>query len=243
MELRRRLRKNKIINEIRDTEVFIDRSNKTIQRIKNSQMGEVYIKNQIIKLKEAIEQKELVLIELNEDIIKISNGLLDNDIDKEYEDSDKKFQDRLLETKKNKVMKKHIKEKKKDMSEKYWKSIISASREHKQKDRDVRYAYKYFSSVNDSLPEYMKTNLVDMPNNKGYVWRGVHFYGKLETQRGPLVMFEKQKGGNILIIHEYTDREYKRYEKKGKDRKYLTYSHIKKHKKHGVDLMDYLVKK
>ena len=60
-----------------------------------------------------------------------------------------------------------------------------------------------------------------MPNNKGYIWRGVHFYGELPEESGPRVMFEKQRG--LLLIHEYTPREYRLYEKEGKNRKKMVH--------------------
>jgi hypothetical protein len=242
MEALRRNRKNKIINSIRDAEVFITRSKSTIHRIKSSQMGEVYIRNQIDKLKEAIIQKDSIVLELQEELINISSGDLDEEINKEYNNNLKKFQKQQVESDKINAVKKVNSIEKKEISEKYWKGIISASRDHKQKDRDIKYAFKYSNSVNNTLPDYMKKNLSDMPNNKGYVWRGVHFYGYLREQRGPRVMFEKQKGG-VLVIHEYTDREYRRYEKKGKDRKILVHSRLKKPKQLGVNLMDYIVKK
>jgi hypothetical protein len=242
MEARRRLRKNKIIIDIRDAELFLTRSKETIQRIKTSQMGEVYIRNQIDKLKDGIIQKDLFLNELREELVNLAAGCLDEDINQEYKDNEKKFKKQKLESAKNKAIKKEALIEKKQVSENYWKGIISASRDHKQKDRDVKYAFKYSNSVNDSLPEYMKNNLEEMPNNKGYIWRGVYFYGYLREQQGPRVMFEKQRGG-ILVIHEYTDREYKRYEKKGKERKILVHSQLKKPKRLGVDLMDYVVKK
>jgi hypothetical protein len=242
MEARRRLRKNKIMIDIRDAELFLSRSKQTIQRIKTSQMGEVYIRNQIDKLKDGIVLKDSVLEELRQEVIDLEDGCLDEDINKEYKDNEKNFQKQRLAYVKNKAVKKEALIHKKEVSENYWKGIISASRDHKQKDRDVKYAFKYSNSVNDSLPDYMKNNLEEMPNNKGYIWRGVYFYGYLREQQGPRVMFEKQRGG-ILVIHEYTDREYKRYEKKGKERKILVHSQLKKPKRLGVDLMDYVVKK
>jgi hypothetical protein len=242
MEVRRRLRKNKINNNIRDAEVFMTRSTNTIQRIKTSQMGEEYIRNQIDKLKSAIGEKNKLVAKLREELIYISAGFMDDTIKEEYKDSEMNIKKQNIESTKIKAMKKEASDEKKDVSQKYWKGIIDESRNHRQKDRDVNHAYKYFKKVNDSLPDYMINNLAEMPNNKGYIWRGVHFYGDLQEQRGPRVMFEKQRGG-ILVINEYTDSEYRRYEKKGKDRKQLIHKEFKKPKKLGIDLMDYVVKK
>ena len=61
-----------------------------------------------------------------------------------------------------------------------------------------------------------------MPENKGYIWKGMWCFGKLPPFRGePLIMFEKLYNSDILRIYEI-DEEYKCiYEKKGKDKKYL----------------------
>jgi hypothetical protein len=53
-------------------------------------------------------------------------------------------------------------------------------------------------------------------------------------------MFEK-KDGDILIIHEYTDTEYKIFEKRGKDKKNLIHQEPKKKKNSKLSIMDYCV--
>ena len=241
MEVRRRLKKNKLISDIRDAETFVTRSEKTIKRIRYSQMGEVYVNNQTIKLNEAIEEKNKVIDQLKNDLRDVSHGGLDEDINKEYKDNKNKVETIHKEKAKIKAIKREESNEKKEVSKEYWKGIITASRAFRQNERDVRYVYKYYNKVIDSLPSYMQSNLADMPNNKGYIWRGVHFYGYLPEQSGPRVMFEKRKGG-ILVIHEHTSREYRRYEKQGKNRKQLVHKEIKRVLKTGPSLMDYVKK-
>ena len=240
MEVRRRVRKNKIMNDIREAEIFITRSRDTIKRIKSSQMGETYIRNQIVKLKASVEEREESLIVLNKNLKDVYTGYLDEDIEKEYNETEKKI--KAQKVVKDRIKAERLKEKleKKDISKKYMQGIISASRSHRQAERDVNYTYKYFNKVVDSLPQYMIKNLSEMPGNKGYIWRGVYFYGYLPAQRGPCVVFEKKRGG-ILVIHENTESEYKRYEKEGKNRKQLVFKKLKK--KACTSLMDYIVKK
>lgn len=241
MELRRRLRKNEINNNIRDSTTFITRSEKTIKRLKSSNMGEEYVKAQIVKLTNAIQEKETLLVQLNKDLLKISSGGLDEEINQEYEKAAKKMNIKQKESDEIKAAKKEEKYEKKTVFKEYWNGIISASRNYRQKERDMRYAYKYFYKVIDSLPSYMQKNLSEMSNNKGYIWRGVCFYGDLPEQPGPRVMFEKKRGG-ILVIHEYTDREYRRYEKQGKNRKQLVHKENRRVKCMGSSLVDYIKK-
>lgn len=239
MEARRRVRKNKILNDIRTAEVFITRSNETIKRIRCSQMGEVYVKSQMEKLKIAIEEKNALIETLNEELLNIGAGNLDNDIENEYKTTEMKIKKqsavkaKIIEDKKNE---------KKETSEKsqiYMQGIINESRVQRQTERDINYAYKYFYKVINSLPPYISKNLAEMPNNKGYIWRGMHFYGDLPEESGPRFMFEKKRGG-ILVIHEYTDTEYRLYEKEGKNRKQLIHKELRKLKNRESSIMDYM---
>ena len=78
--------------------------------------------------------------------------------------------------------------------------------------------YKYFCKINDTLPHNLKKNLEEMPNNKGYIYKDIRFYGAKPAEVGkPLVLFEKR--GEILKIHEWSETEYCLYEKKGKNKK------------------------
>lgn len=61
----------------------------------------------------------------------------------------------------------------------------------------MNYLYKSIST----LPSYMKRNLENMPNNKGYIHNGTHFYGLKPPDGKNIIMFEKK--GQILIIHKY----------------------------------------
>ena len=85
---------------------------------------------------------------------------------------------------------------------------------------DYSYHYNFFHNVEKTLPDYMKKNLEEMQSNKGYIWRGCWFFGKIPCNEQMTVMFERKKG-NILYIHEITKKYYKIYEKVGKEYKKL----------------------
>lgn len=241
MDVKRRIKNNKIINDIKDAELSLQRSKDTIKRLKNSQMGEVYVKAQIVKLQESIVSKEILVEELTKTQQTLLTGDLDYEIEQEYKDTEEIIKTQNIETAKKKIQKKEETEENKNISKQYWESTMSDSRSQKQKEKDIKYGYSYYRKVCDALPSYISKNLSEMPNNKGYIWRGVYFYGELEDEKGPCVMFEKQKG-SLLIIHEYTSTEYKRYEKDGKNKKQLVYKEMRKQKDMGPNIMDYLVK-
>jgi hypothetical protein len=75
--------------------------------------------------------------------------------------------------------------------------------------------YDRMCQVSEELPSYIIENLKEMPNNKGYIWRGVWFYGELKPQPGPCVMFEKQR--EIMYIHEIYPDKHMLFKKMGKN--------------------------
>ena len=87
MEEKRRIRKNELKKEIKECESIITRSTETIGRLRSSNMGVNYVTNQISILKEKIESKTKLVEELNNKINDIKNGLLDDEIQKEYDDN------------------------------------------------------------------------------------------------------------------------------------------------------------
>jgi len=228
MEVRRRVKQNKIINDIRDIELFINRSNDTISRIKGSNTGVEYIKNQIIKLTEAVSEKEDCLNKLNNLLLDIKKGNLDIELEQESNEIKEKNELQTIKNIEKKKEKKKEKEKKSAILDTYWQNTISSSRNQKQIERDIKYYNKYFNKICNSLPSYMIKNLSEMSNNNGYIWRGVNFYGDLPVKPGFTTMFEKNNSN--LIIHEYSNTEYKRYEKEGKNPKQLVFNETLKSK-------------
>lgn len=86
--------------------------------------------------------------------------------------------------------------------------------------RKKDYEYRCFLKLCNSIPEYIKRNLKKMPNNKGYIWKGIILYGSLPPEEEITILFENL-GRDILKIHEITQKEYKIFEKKGKDKRIL----------------------
>lgn len=178
------------------------------------------------------EQISLKLTEREEEIKKLekrkddyNTGLLDEEITTELE-KNKNKQKQIVETAKQKR-----KEQKKENSEK--KTYLEKGRDKEKVDRylekDYNYYHKQFLKSNDTLPDYMRDNLKNMPENKGYIWRGCWFFGERYARRGePLIMFEKNRG--VLQIHEITDTYHKIYEKKGNYKNLISSVSRKKNK-------------
>lgn len=78
--------------------------------------------------------------------------------------------------------------------------------------------WNWLCRMDSFVPSYMRENLAKMPNNKGYIWKGIYYFGDLppEHPMDVTTMFEKQN--QILFIHEWTPEYYKIFEKGDKQK-------------------------
>ena len=141
---------------------------------------------------------------------------LEGRLDKEIEDSYQKQKKPVVE----------VKEAKREVKRE---PVRRSENDERLIQKDYKYYYRQFCKAEETLPDYMRRNLDDMPNNKGYIWRGCWFFGKLPAYKGEnTVIFEK--GKSSMKIHEIDRQNYKIYEKIGQDRKNLIFSKpLKKH--------------
>ena len=238
MDIKRRIEKNKILNKIKDINTSINRNNEKNKFVKTSQYGIDFVKIQTTEIKEKLVKLEVELTNCNDRLQDLNDGKLDDELNEEY----KKHQDEniihQLSISNTKIKKNTESLINKKISNDYMSNIISDSKKSRQTEKDINYAYKYFYRVIDELPEYMKNNLKKMANNKGYIWRGIVFYGELPCDNDNNVLFEKVKG-NLLIIHEYSPTCYTKYEKYGKNKKQFI-SQVARNKKNiNFTLLDY----
>lgn len=90
-------------------------------------------------------------------------------------------------------------------------------------DRMLQYQMKkeweWLCRQDEKLPEYIRTNLHKMPNNKGYIWKGISYYGRLPAEKNNdlLIMFERPLGATDMLIHEIKRGHYYKILKKSKN--------------------------
>ena len=152
----------------------------------------------------------------------ISSGLLDEELVQEMSDTKNKMiaANELMLAKKNRL--REQKQIASDKSKLFYQKTARADRENRFREKDMQRVYLNYLKMVDTIPEYISKNLEEMPNNKGYLWRGIECYGKKDGAQGggSTILFEKKKGG-LLVIHDRSPTEYKIFHKKGKDRKSL----------------------
>ena len=101
-------------------------------------------------------------------------------------------------------------EEQKTRSEKYY----SLENQERKRDRSLQHQMKkqweWLCAQEQNLPDYIRTNLDRMPNNKGYIWKGIWYFGHLpEEDPYTLIMFEKRNGGDMLVHEIKTNHYYK----------------------------------
>lgn len=75
--------------------------------------------------------------------------------------------------------------------------------------------YKKFLSIGDTLPEYIRNNLENLPNNRGYIWKNIWCFGKRKSDCDVLYLTEPKKG--FVYIHEIFFDKHMIYMKRGRD--------------------------
>lgn len=210
--------KNNINNRIREINIFLERNKETIKLFKSQSNISGFELKQIEKLQKKNNEHDIELNKLNEDILSIDKGELDI-----------KYKDNQVESVKNIIkMNEKINIKRIDREEKQEEKKIFAqkgfdinSNKTKNKKYHIDNQEQKFFNICDFLPPYIVRNLKEMPNNKGYIHKGIWCFGELPNEDNTnIIMFEKCYN-DIMNIHEIDQNYYCIYEKIGKNRKTL----------------------
>lgn len=195
--------KNAIKIKLRDLENYIKLSQNAISRLRHAKTNIEFNKTKIKKNKDDIAKFTEEISKLNQRLIDADSGLLNEEIRKqmkEHTQIQREKSKKTLKIKQNKI--KDTQEKHKDFK-KHIEMLKMGRREGRWAIKNAQRGYTYFCKVINSIPQYMLAKLNSMPNNKGYIWRGVILYGEKEREENkPTVLFEKKKG--VLYIHEWS---------------------------------------
>lgn len=219
MEQRRINKKNQLNNELNNLRSSINRDEKTILNLRNSDFDISFINNKISKLKNNIVDKRKTIINLENEIEDINVGKCDDKINEEYIRSNKEVNIKKKEAElKRQLKQEQIKRDKEKMSRERDKNRERGEVRRKNY-RDFKYFERLFFKKNSSLPNYMLKKLSNMPNNKGYIWKGIYCYGDLPSEDNDEVVMFERTNKETLLIHKYTKTEYILYKKEGNNRK------------------------
>lgn len=143
----------------------------------------------------------------------------DDDFENYYEKNAKMFEKQNEKQSQKREVSLKLESEHKAVSEKVFQEERELRIQDRYSEKNMNREYRYLLDIDASLPDHIRQNLKNMPNNKGYIWRGVHYYGlkPLTKNDNPrlLVMFEKKR--NELLIHESMYGEWKKTFKKLND--------------------------
>jgi hypothetical protein len=223
MESKRRHEKIKIQTEIKDLDMYIKADNITISRLKTSGSNVEFNKRQVEKLFIKIKEREEKLVLLKERLNNVITGVLDEELISQSKNVQEEIQRKTDEKLKQKAELAASKKVDKEKSQAFYQSNLKSMRQERRNVKDVNRSYLYYKKKCASIPEYMRKKLASMPENKGYIWKGVHCYGERPAERNrPISLSERPRGGETLLIHEWYPNEYRLYKKIGKGPKTLT---------------------
>ena len=226
MEQLRIAERNVVRNDIKQIESIIKRNKETIDRLKSQDKSDFNIK-QIDKIKLSLKDNEQKLLLLEERLDDISSGKLDNEITKKITSTN----NNLLNKQQVAENKNKLKQENKKKEEKIHLDIEYRNRKREGvTDYTIQKETDKFIRDCENIPDYISQNLDEMPNNKGYIWKGIMCFGRNRPESNSIIMFEKCKGG-ILKIYETSRSTYTLYEKVGKNQKQLIY------KKHRIPIL------
>lgn len=230
MENIRREHKLQLSQSIRDQRNKIKWSEQTLSQLKNQTFSNQYVSKVQDDCKSKIEQSKSEISHLEEKLRELDAGLLDTELLSDHQQTQQHFHHKLELSQAKKQQKKIDSQEARKSSKHRFKSEIKEAWTHEHHRREmVREYHRYLKSL-EFLPKYIRKNLSEMPNNKGYVWRGIYLYGDLpEIEGDPIALFEKLPK-NVMLIHEWKGDTYRVYRKEGKTSKYLVFEE-KRHNK------------
>lgn len=81
---------------------------------------------------------------------------------------------------------------------------------HQKKNQES--SYRRLMEIEQTLPDYIKQALERLPNHKGYIFRGVWYFGKLPSnEKYFLSMMERSNQKTLIHEYYYDGRGYKHY--------------------------------
>jgi hypothetical protein len=225
---KRKYFESKLKEQIREASLKVKRFEITITNLSGSVGRDFeWIANQKELCKKRID-------EVNGDIAKLRtklNGVMTGECDAEIDAMYKVNADHLTEAEEKKAKREFLsierEEARRSLGSAYGKSEYQAMRNEQYLQRTMDREHLRIADIVSQLPEYISRSLDNMPNNKGYRWRGIIFYGKQpDENNSTTVVFEKKPDGTI--IQECTSTSYTEWFKPKEGQKNLIQSHKRK---------------
>lgn len=206
-------KKNILFTKIRELERNIKYHENNIQNIQQSPFPDSYKLSQITFSTDSINQYKEEKEKINREITEIEEGNQDDTIQIDIKKTEDKIQakhNKTVDKKKNETIKKKEGEKR----------MLDVRQEERKEDKkgyrlkkEIDYEFKKYYYLCESIPNYITNNLETMPNNKGYIYRGLYLYGKQDKDNNDTITLFEKPNKDVLLIHEWRGNTFTKYEK------------------------------
>jgi hypothetical protein len=220
MEQLRIRKKNEINIKINELKSSIQRLNKAVEnyqkdeiKFEDLEVENTFKEKRKIDYEKQIVEKEALIDYLKNEIVRVEQGELDEEL---------KRLNQVSKNNNNKNSKKAEQKVVKPIEE-----IKNYTRSRQLNIERIRQSYlrewNNYTFSQQTLPEYMRKNLKEMTQNKGYIWKGCWFMGEIDSDCDSIITLFEKPNKDCLFIHEYNKekRIYSLYEKSGQNYKKL----------------------
>lgn len=110
--------------------------------------------------------------------------------------------------------------KNKEKLDAFYKKESRIRRDDRILQHQMKKEWDWLCNQDEKLPDYIRTNLQKMPNNKGYIWKKIWYFGFLPAEKKSndiLIMFERPLGMSDMLIHEIKRGHYYKIFQKSKN--------------------------
>ena len=186
-----KLAKEELSRHLKNAEINFKKS------IQNQCHREIIERNRknVEQMKEKVDNYNLQLPQIEN-----NNSEMVQEIENRYRVRLEKHKREKIEFQRKMEKKRDKKKNEKKVLDGFFKGEKKIRNDIRTQQRNMKYAYKHFGRSEDSLPEYISRNLKNMPNNKGYIWKSVCYYGhKPAIENEPTFLFEKNMGLYIFM--------------------------------------------
>jgi hypothetical protein len=191
----RQSEKNKLTSDITSLEKKIQRLLESNENLCSGIIrDQIFIKKTRDSNNKNIEDCKAQIDCLKQKIYQLDSGCLDDELKNEVDKNTKKTMERQKLVEKKKQEEKILRKKADDDKKKTF--FVKPDRDEIEKKQ-----YERFLSI--QVPDYIQKNLESMPNNKGYIWKDVWFFGlQPSTRYTKIDTIEKKYNSNDRLIHE-----------------------------------------
>ena len=132
------------------------------------------------------------------------------------------------------------KSRKKNIRDDFYKNLRKFCKSERNQRYQIRRTQRWLKRTENYFPEWKLKKLKNMPNNKGYIWRGIHYYGYKPAIPGePVFLFEQK--GKSLYIHEISAEFHKVFIKESKkSRKKLIETRVRRNLLQEANLLSFI---